>query len=401
MRTATAGQICVPPYARTLSYTNSVVNCAASMANMANMAIWARYSTYDRKSDFSAMSGSMTHIPWREEIDFASTLAQFRELVREGVDRLYLAEAQDQRALKAMVGICGSTTYLPLSDTHVRAEAGRLLTPALVSCWRAPPQPSLFFISVGGDLGNTFERNPDIRLSAFRRKIHWILDKLKLHAVFVLEVQALTNFPLRGAGGTFMLNAHICAWTNIPFDHEKAERDLSRALQCTFDMSPVVIQPVNPSAADIERCCRYMLKPPTVGKFIRKVPGREWFGVEFASAAVRPNIAVRLAEVLSQIKLTEAIGGAGEGKAIVAGLRRQLKAWDAQRPRGGPKRRPRIESAEAAAAVWQRVRGDHPGRVERSPVRIHRSGPVETPTRWQLAAEQAMVKFRPRGAREI
>jgi hypothetical protein len=67
-----------------------------------------------------------------------------------------------------------------------------------------------------------------IDVDAYRQVVDRLLRSQHLNAVFSIELQALTNYPQKQLGRSFLLNAHALAWTDdSAFRPEKAAKAMS------------------------------------------------------------------------------------------------------------------------------------------------------------------------------
>lgn len=176
----------------------------------------------------------------------------------------------------------------------------------------------------------TLDRATNVELEAVKRTVGQLMASSGLDGwVGVVEIQAEAKAK-RGLGRDLMPHAHLLVWTrDAGFDFNALEKALaaSKRLKCPPGAETVVItgdELIEPR--DVRTWIWYMFKAPHIAK--NPVPKKanpaehRYYGAD-----IRPNLAVRLMEVLSMMELTELIMGSGEGRQIANQLKASIRAY--------------------------------------------------------------------------
>lgn len=315
---------------------------------------------------------------------------EFLERFNRGEDCFVLTKKQ-VLALGAATGQAGMTEKLLLSCIRIRLE----FTAQLIQQWskhwkkhRGEPSRQYMFITILTDSGNTLARRPFIDLEALRRRIDKLLRPLGLDAVFMTEVQLLTNFPRFGYGATHQWHGHCIATINdSAFDVEaiKALLCQSGRLSNVFGAPTVRITSIE-TLAHLMRCCAYMSKLPAVGKRIvpdPKIPGAWTFDKVF----VRKDEAFRLVEGLSQIEIGQVVHSIGNGKHILRPAMKALRQWHKLKY---AKARHKLTADDDIADIWGAIRGSRVNDVN-EPYRIGSRSEWPPSYDWEELARDALA----------
>ena len=236
--------------------------------------------------------------------------------------------------LRTLLGLTGATERFVASNMKLRVQSAEILTDLfeqLAPTMHTKPMRRFWHVSFLGPLIN--EYRPEMDVDAYRQVVDRLLRSKQLNAVFSIELQALTNYPQRGFGRSFLLNAHALVWTDdTAFDPEAAEEDLaaSRALHNEFGADTVVFRKRDDEAGVIY-LAHYLTKVPLTGKRRRKDPLRKGRWQLFPVRRVRGDLQLRLIEVLSQLEVTDLVWGVNEGTRIRKSWKAALTAWNKRR----------------------------------------------------------------------
>ena len=143
---------------------------------------------------------------------------------------------------------------------------------------------------------------------------------------------------------------------------------------------PVHIRQIVHRRNDIERVAGYITKLPHDAK--NRMPDKKHVGGFILMQTIegyRPELALRILEGLSQIPITDAVFGVGEGAAIRTKWRRRLLAWHARRSRKGKG----IVADFDIAGLWRALR------------RVNGSKKYQ-PYRWLTGADRPKPMRKPR-----
>ena len=312
---------------------------------------------------------------------------QFIERFNAGADSFSLDKGQ-AAALQAVIGQKGMPARMLASCIPLRLQLALGLIEECRKHWKQHRNDSgrkYCFGTIITDSGNILARDGHVDPEALRRKIDKLLREAKLDAVFVIEVQLLTNFPSHGHGGTHCWHVHFIGTTNDPdFDIKGLEstmRDSGR-LSNVFGAPTVKLKPIT-SLAHLMRCCAYMLKPPAIGKRLfphTKIPN----GWTFKKVFVRQDEAFRLGEALSRVAIGQLVHSVGEGKHILRPAMRKARAWHKSQWR---KVKNKLPAGFDVAKLWADIRGSRANNLYQ-PYIFAQKGDAPSGDEWsKLAAE--------------
>lgn len=270
---------------------------------------------------------------------------------------LWDLRAVERDELLVLMGQRGATERLVASSKKLRLRSNAVLT-TLFSHVRetsAGRRKRRFWnASFLGPLIN--EYRPELDLDAYRQVVDRMVRAEGLNAVFSIELQALTNYPQKGEGRSFLLNAHALAWSDDPeFSAEAAQERLSarEGLFSEFGAKTVLLTPRTMVEGEIEYLAHYLTKAPATGKYRRKDPQNSSRWKLSPVAQVRSDLQLRLLEILSHLEFTDLVWGVKGGTKIRSQWKQELSAWNAARCR--TLRRP-LETDFDVGELWSRVR---------------------------------------------
>lgn len=257
------------------------------------------------------------------------------------------------------------------------AAASRLLEAEWVRQMRQDEPAKWFSLTLLDSRFNTLEYVPSINLRALKARFDRAIRSTGLDAFCVVEVQALSNVPRRGDGGTLMFHVHAIAWTS---DLTAKPKTIEAALlkSKTLRLFGLEARTANvrriESAEALARTCAYLFKAPDAAKFISPTSKGSW---ELRKDKLPNHLRLRLMECLSQLPLTTIIWGVGGGAELVRATRRRLKSWHARQEQV-----PTGDLRAAWADYWQRSRQ----RIARASFDFTCPWPNEHPTAWEQRA---------------
>lgn len=258
--------------------------------------------------------------------------------------------------LLVLMGERGATEKLLASNKTLRRQADRIMVDLFGKLRIASlsvPTRRFWHVSFIGPHVN--EYGPQLDLDDFRVRVDKLLRRAKLNAVCAMELQTLTNYPQRGRGRSFLLNAHALCWADdISFDADKAQAKLrnSSILKSELGAPTVTFIPRTLEPGGIEYLGHYLLKAPTEGKRRLRDPDNSSRWIFKQVANVRPDLQLRLLEILSQIEFTDLVWGVYEGSDIRLEWKQQLVAWNQSRCA----RLRALDRDFDVAGLWGRVR---------------------------------------------
>lgn len=214
------------------------------------------------------------------------------------------------------------------SNIVTRYRAASELRFAIRRMLKTDPTYRFRHLTLVDDGWRTLDRKTTIDLEGLKRTVGQLLFKSGLDGwVGVVEVQAESKAK-RGKGRDILPHAHLLIWTRDPaFSFDQLELDLqaSPRLNCATGPETALITGKDDVTArlSIWNWIWYFFKAPAFAKnpVLRRNGSTRYYG-----ASIRPNLAVRLIEVLSHMRMDELIMGSGEGKAIAVQLRKTIRA---------------------------------------------------------------------------
>lgn len=319
----------------------------------------------------------------------ARSISEFTQLLAPIINDADISPAE-RRALRIGLGL-GTDRKLPetlsLANLKIRKSAYEILFEAVKPLWKPPSTPRRwFFITLISDVGKSLEYQTVIELARCRRDFSKVLGLTGLHAVALLELQAVSNYPGGGHGRMFELHAHAIGYTDDPGfkPHGTAKRLKRRNILTSWLGAPTVtIKPVK-TLARLRSQCFYLFKAPVkCGRLMKD--GFEPSGYKrFRGSINRPSLALRLAEALCHIEFDHAVFCTGlGGKALKRDLLQRLRAWHARCPIASSGDLPaRIQKVWAGGRVTQ----------PRHPVDIRRGTVLAADPTWENAVNESCAK---------
>jgi hypothetical protein len=241
--------------------------------------------------------------------------------------------------------------YLPLlSNMCVRKQGYELLFTQLERAWAGPPgtRRRWFFGTLITDLGNTLEYAPVLEMERIRRDFRKVMKRTGLNTIAFIEIQAGTNYPQQGHGRTLMCHAHFIGFTDEEsFDLRRANTIASAGtILSNWLGAPTVRIDTIANRSELKRRCYYLFKAPLKGSYL--IPNPNFAsGYQTEHADVDRSLALRLAEVLSQLDYSQATFTTGAGTELKGAWLRALTAWQRLRRNMGQE-----NFAAAFAEVW-------------------------------------------------
>lgn len=280
---------------------------------------------------------------------------RFHASAKRELDR-YRLRGSEQDELLTASGYRAATERLLASNKRLRKRATELLI-AEFGLLRlrslTTPQVRFWHFSFLGPI--ITEYKPQLDVDAFRQVIYRLLKATPLNALLSIELQPLTNYPQRGQGRGFLLNAHALTWTDdVAFDAEAAAETMknSGALHSELGAATVTCTPRTLDQGEIEWLGYYLLKAPADGK-------RRYHDADLQRwtlkkvAAVRSDLQLRLMEILSQLEFTDLVHGIRDGTRLRSSWKKRLSDWNKTTCEGVGQP---LERDFDMAELWQRVR---------------------------------------------
>jgi hypothetical protein len=280
--------------------------------------------------------GVNSHQPSKDKAreNLKTTCADFYQKVDEHTDKLKIGAYQKKR-IDQLFGRKNHSQVMLGSDRRVRRKLGHLSIKKMCREWKRAKGGArrYFWITVIDDDGVTLDREPRFDARSFKNRLSkYVGRSLKLNAIGMIELQAVTNWPQGGKGRALLFHAHILAWTDDPdFTTAAAAKRGCELFTIKDAKKSVVVKKVGNSEGDIAHLAFYMFKAPIEGKraiLKKKKGGRKARLFKPTEEGMRAELCFRLAELLTHFKIQQLVFGIGdEGVAIKRSLLTDLHAW--------------------------------------------------------------------------
>lgn len=237
----------------------------------------------------------------------------------------------EANCIRHLIGKGGAASLLIASDLPARTEASDkladLIAKLVEQCDR---KVRFFFITLTDDNGIVSDRVPVFDLSAIQKKVYRAMRLVQMDAICVIELHPVMNYPAGGRGRTILAHVHAIAWTGKKLTCAEVEDQIlaGGSWKTSLGAKPVVVKRIKLEPEDIEETARYMVKPPHSAKnriASKKYPGR--FRLLNTLKGYRPELALRMTEILSQIEFNDLVFGVNGGAKVRQQLRAHMTAW--------------------------------------------------------------------------
>lgn len=260
---------------------------------------------------------------------------QFRKIWKRSFRGLGLT--QDEEAIIfALSGKAGHADSLLWSDMRARAKASNTLLKIMSDHWASHKDELLnyYFVTLIDDSGVTSDRFPEARIKHLKEKAVRSLRDTPFDAIAMVEKHPVMNYPRKGKGRTLLYHIHAVAWTKSNIDPVDLAKDITEkgSWSCSFNAAPVNIEPIS-SLDSLERCTLYMTKPPHSAKNWMPKNGKPGVSIFMDTIkGYRPDLAMRVFEGLTTVKLMDVILSIKGGREIRNRLKTKLVDWHRKRP---------------------------------------------------------------------
>lgn len=290
---------------------------------------------------------------WTDAVEsLKKSYREFFNLIVKRIEELN-PDADDRRRFDALLGMAPIDNQLRLSDLWARYIFAESVAKEVQHINQVSEDLDFYHLTLLADEGIMSDREPMFALSLLKRKADKAIRKVFLDAIYVVEVQALINWPQEGEGRTFLAHVHVLGWRNHrapgnsakdirrELGYEKRRRNL--AWSCQFGADPIVVRHLTSEKGWPSFWAAYLMKAPHSAK--SRIPRKNRtagsrqseFKLRTTTRGLRPEMAMRMFELFSQLPIHATSGGVGVGAAIVRRCRNRLKLWDEKRRAGWDK----------------------------------------------------------------
>lgn len=271
----------------------------------------------------------------------------FLNLIEKRVEELKPSENDRNRFLS----LCGRLPIggaIRASDLVARFRYARFIAQEVRDLARASDDLDFYFLTLLADEGIMSDRTPRYLRRTLGRKADKAMRKVDLDGLFVVEVQAVTSWPRGGKGRTLLAHVHILGWKQKASPNNSAEyikRELGwekkrRNIPWTSRLGadPIHVRHLTEQLGCPSYWAAYLLKAPHDAKNL--VPPKEDELGKFpapkarmmsTTKGYRPELAMRIFELMAQIPLSSVVSGTGSGATMLGRCRTLLALWDKER----------------------------------------------------------------------
>jgi hypothetical protein len=237
------------------------------------------------------------------------------------------------------------------SDMSTRVAAATWLIAYLVAMQEEYPNRHFYFFTFIDDRIRTKDCETCCDLDPFEKRVRAIMrDNGFQDWIGVYDFLGYKNW-VKGAGRDVAPHLHLVYWTDEPIPRFAVQRKLRGSKRLvTFSGAPTVtIRKRKATAGNLAHIVAYMLMAPE--RAANLCPNRFKPGTNRQLGAyMRPDLGLRLMEILSQYRLSELVLSSGGGKDARGGVIDAIREHVGRRQAGRS-----IEPADAAN-LWERAR---------------------------------------------
>jgi hypothetical protein len=294
----------------------------------------------------------------------------FAENALEGVRHWKLNDSEEKSLLN-LLGTHGYGGAMRASDRVLRAALSDFVVDEVCAfgkkARKASSKKHFYWLTFICDRAISTDRNTNVDIYAMKERVqHALRNYTPFSAIGFVEIQAVTNFPGRGLGRALMVHAHVLAWSDQPFSYKDIKKR-ARGFKSSA-ATPIHIKMANNTTKDFARIGAYMSKMPLKGKVIKKPKEPSKKTYLYQTEIVRPNLHLRLMEILSHIPARRLIFSVSEGQGIRTKIINKLEHWHKHKLRAHKKRF--ALPYEKVGAFWKRVRTKNKTTLYQPPIVI-------------------------------
>ena len=270
----------------------------------------------------------------------------FRNLIKQRIEKLN-CDKQDRMRFKALMGRAPMEGPLRLSDMYANFQFAEFVAGQVRNLRMIGDTLDFYHLTLLADEGNMSDRAPKFPLRTLTGKADKALRSAGLDGIFRIEVQALINWPRKGNGRTLLGHVHAVVWIKRDAPGNSVA-DIREALMpqkpgkvgswtSELGANPVVIVPITRAMGCPSYWVAYDLKMPHDAKNLFEKKGKPGesgaYNAKFEPTikGYRPELAMRLCELFSQLPLYVTTGGVGAGASFLRRAKSQMALWAKQR----------------------------------------------------------------------
>lgn len=271
----------------------------------------------------------------------------FLDSIETRIDELN-PDDKDRRRFKALCGTLPMEGPIRGSDLVAHYHFAHSIAKEVRDLAQASDDLNFYFLTLLADEGIMSDRTPKYMRRTLMGKASKAMAKAGLDGIFLVETQALTNYPQHGDGRALLAHVHALGWKPKGAPNNSAV-DIKRELgsgrgrrneswTSKLGADPIVVREITEDLGCPSYWVAYLLKAPHDAKNLVQPSehAMETFPAPKAkfkstTSGYRPELAMRLFELFAQLPLSSMVGGTGSGAVMLARCRTLLRLWSEQR----------------------------------------------------------------------
>ena len=234
------------------------------------------------------------------------TLSAFERKVEHSI-RTWRLKASEERVWSALHS-AGRQRVAVGSNCCIRYNLGCAFIDMMADMFEQYPGRRFFLMTIIHDGWRTFDRRTEINLADIQRRGYQVLNLIGLPCCAIIEIQAAVNSQAT-IGRLVLPHIHAIGWTDDrSFDAVATEAEMNalRRLRSLSGAPPVTVIEIDPTLGDLAHAAGYLYKGPFEAKDFAPPSEKHPRGMTLSrSTNVRPNLLLRIDEILSQISMNE------------------------------------------------------------------------------------------------
>lgn len=225
--------------------------------------------------------------------------------------------------------------HVPACDVHARYRLGRLLideAQELYTKVKYDRKLKMFLVTVVDEKHLVNERGGTFEVSTFKEKVQSALRTYtSFHAVGVIEVHPIVNYPFDSEGKSISLHAHLIWWGHS-VKEIKALVKRSKGFKSKITKIPVQAKKIKNVEGHLSGAMRYLVKPHCKGKEVDPRKFGKGKRCLYNSRRMELYHHLRLFEFGAKLPIVQTVFAVKDGKAIRKRVVTNLENWHNERP---------------------------------------------------------------------
>lgn len=284
---------------------------------------------------------------WKDAKEhIAKTHRGFWDLIGKRIEELAPSD-EDRERFHGLLGRAPLDGPLRLSDLVAHYHFAMEVAKEVRHLHQVSDDLDFYHLTLLADEGMMSDRSPSFALRLLKGKANRAMRMAGLEGFYVVEVQALMNWPQKGEGRTLLGHVHVLGWKKRDAPNNSAEdirtelgyhkRRRNMAWSSMFGAAPIDVVAINEELGCPAYWVAYLLKMPHDAKNRKKrteeelSTGSPRYKLMSTVKGYRPELAMRLFELFGQLPLFATVGGVGAGDAMLGRCKNKVMLWDEER----------------------------------------------------------------------